>query len=95
MRVLQRREGDVMPPRGESDMGLFSLSPRAAFDWLPEYARTIAPGGATGERNFLPFIAWAASRGPVATCEPLDPLEAVGINTPEELDRLSRWMRSR
>jgi bifunctional UDP-N-acetylglucosamine pyrophosphorylase / glucosamine-1-phosphate N-acetyltransferase len=95
VRVLQRREGDMMPPRGESDMGLFSLSPRAAFDWLPEYARAIAPGAATGERNFLPFIAWAAARGPVATCEPLDPLEAVGINTPEELDRLARWMRSR
>ena len=27
-RVLQRREGDVMPARGESDMGVFSLSPR-------------------------------------------------------------------
>ena len=95
VRVLQRREGDVMPPRGESDMGVFSLSRRAAYDWLPEYARTIGPGAATGERNFLPFIAWAAARGRVATCDPLDPLEAVGINTPEELDRLATWMRSR
>jgi len=94
-RVLQQREGDVMPARGESDMGLFSLSPSAAFDWLPEYARTIDVGRGTGERNFLPFIAWAAARGTVATCEPLDAREAVGINTPDELEHLARWMRSR
>ena len=84
-----------MPARGESDMGVFSLSPRAAFDWLAEYARTIDLGDATGERNFLPFIAWAAARGTVATCEPLDAREAVGINTPDELEHLARWMRSR
>jgi len=94
-RVLQRREGDAMPARGESDMGVFSLSRRAAFDWLAEYARTIDLGDATGERNFLPFIAWAAARGAVATCEPLDAREAVGINTPDELEHLARWMRSR
>jgi len=94
-RVLQRREGDVMPARGESDMGVFSLSATAAFDWLPEYARTTGVGGGTGERNFLPFIAWAAARGTVATCEPLDAREAVGINTPDELEHLARWMRSR
>ena len=95
VRVLQRREGDVMPPSGESDMGVFSLSPQAAFEWLPEYARTSDPGEATGERNFLPFVAWAAARGTVATCEPLDSREAIGINTPDELEQIAGWMRSR
>jgi bifunctional UDP-N-acetylglucosamine pyrophosphorylase/glucosamine-1-phosphate N-acetyltransferase len=93
--VLQRREGHAMPPRGESDMGVFSLSSRAARAWLPAYAREAPLGDATGERNFLPFIAWAAARGPVATCTPLDPMEAVGINTPEDLAAVERWMRSR
>jgi bifunctional N-acetylglucosamine-1-phosphate-uridyltransferase/glucosamine-1-phosphate-acetyltransferase GlmU-like protein len=95
VRVLQRREGDAMPARGESDMGVFSLSSRAAREWLPAFAREAVHGDATGERNFLPFIAWAAARGAVPTCAPLDPMEAVGINTPEDLEVVERWMRSR
>jgi bifunctional N-acetylglucosamine-1-phosphate-uridyltransferase/glucosamine-1-phosphate-acetyltransferase GlmU-like protein len=34
-RVLQRRERDEMPPVGESDVGVFSLSANACFDDLP------------------------------------------------------------
>jgi bifunctional N-acetylglucosamine-1-phosphate-uridyltransferase/glucosamine-1-phosphate-acetyltransferase GlmU-like protein len=93
--VLQRREGHAMPPRGESDMGVFSLSPRAAREWLPAFARQAPHGDATGERNFLPFIAWAAARGSIATCTPLDPMESIGINTPDDLAAVERWMRSR
>ena len=36
--VKQRREGDGMPPRGESDMGLFSLSRQAYLRDLKTYA---------------------------------------------------------
>jgi bifunctional UDP-N-acetylglucosamine pyrophosphorylase/glucosamine-1-phosphate N-acetyltransferase len=93
--VRQRREGDPMPAHGESDMGLFSLSPRAVGEWLPEYARTVSSGSGTGERNFLPFVAWAAARGPVATCTPLDARESIGINTPAELAAMDEWMRTR
>ncbi len=93
--VLQRREGDVMPQRGENDLGLFSLSPRAAREWLPEYARDLQPGSGTGERNFLPFVAWAAARGSVATFPCTDPIEAVGINTPAELEAIERALRAR
>src|SRR4051812_31526638 len=75
--ILQRREGDEMPPTGESDMGLFSMSPRASFELLPLYAREAVPGHGTGERNFLPFIAWMATRGVVTTCACTDPREAV------------------
>jgi bifunctional N-acetylglucosamine-1-phosphate-uridyltransferase/glucosamine-1-phosphate-acetyltransferase GlmU-like protein len=95
VRVLQRREGDEMPARGENDMGVFSLSRRAAGEWLPEYAREAEPGAGTGERNFLPFVAWAAARGAVATCPCTDPVEAVGINTPAELEFVERILRAR
>ena len=38
-RILQRREGDDMPPAGESDIGVFSLSARACFEHLPRPTR--------------------------------------------------------
>ena len=61
------REGDVMPEKGESDMGVFSLSAGVAFRELVRFAATAIPTGATGERNFLPFIPWLAQRGDVRT----------------------------
>ena len=44
IRVLHRREGDVMPATGESDMGLFALSAAAYQQELPAYARTVETG---------------------------------------------------
>jgi|tagenome__1003787_1003787.scaffolds.fasta_scaffold20686171_2 bifunctional UDP-N-acetylglucosamine pyrophosphorylase/glucosamine-1-phosphate N-acetyltransferase len=93
--VLQRREGDAMPEAGEGDMGLFSLSRHAYERDLREYASVASTGAATGERNFLPFIAWLASRADVATIPCTDPMEAVGINTPEELAAVEAWLRGR
>ena len=61
-RVLHRREGDVMPQIGESDMGLFALSAEACFHLLPQFASEVVTGAGTGERNFLPFIPWVAQR---------------------------------
>jgi bifunctional UDP-N-acetylglucosamine pyrophosphorylase/glucosamine-1-phosphate N-acetyltransferase len=93
--VLHRREGDPMPDEGESDIGLFALS-RAAFDRdLHEYASEVAPGRSTGERNFLPFIPWLSRRQPIVTFPCTDPMEAVGINTPEELQQVEEWLRRR
>ena len=93
--VLHRREGDVMPDEGESDMGLFALS-RSAFDReLHQYASEVVPGRSTGERNFLPFIVWLSSRARVITFPCTDPMEAVGINTPEELQQVAEWLRRR
>jgi hypothetical protein len=91
-RVLQRREGDTMPARGESDMGLFALSRRAFVDLLPEYARAASPGAGTHERNFLPFIPWAAARAGVSTFPCENPMEAIGINTPEELAAVEAYL---
>ena len=94
VRVLHRREADVMPDTGESDMGLFAMSPRAYVELLPRYADTVEIGRATGERNFLPFIPWLASMETVTTFPCEDPMEAVGINTPEDLAVVERYLRS-
>jgi CTP:molybdopterin cytidylyltransferase MocA len=94
-RLLERREGDRMPDHGESDMGLFALS-RAAYEReLPEYSRSVRPGGGTGERNFLPFVPWLSAKARVATFPCTDEREAIGINTPEELRTIEDWLRSR
>lgn len=92
VRVLQRREGDVMPDRGEADMGLFAMSARAAFDLLPEFADSVELSSGTAERNYLPFIPWLNARERVATFPGTDPLEALGVNTPDELARMEAYL---
>lgn len=93
-RFLQRREGDAMPRDGESDMGLFAMR-RAVYERdLQTYAQAVLPGRRTGERNFVPFVAWLASRARVVTFPCTDAREAIGINTPEELRSVEEWLRS-
>ncbi|HUR35513.1 MAG TPA: NTP transferase domain-containing protein [Vicinamibacterales bacterium] len=95
VRVLQRREGDRMPAVGESDMGLFSLSRRAFLDDLHAFASAASTGEATGERNFLPFIPWADARGGVRTFPCVDEQESIGVNTPDELSTIERYLQAR
>jgi bifunctional N-acetylglucosamine-1-phosphate-uridyltransferase/glucosamine-1-phosphate-acetyltransferase GlmU-like protein len=96
VRVLQRREGDAMPETGETDGGLFALSAAAYLQHLPAFAGAgVASGARTGERNFTPFIPWMGARGVVRTFPLQDPIEAVGINTPEELQRLEAHLEAR
>jgi hypothetical protein len=84
-----------MPPVGESDMGLFSLSPEAYFHWLPEFGLEAAQASATRERNFLPFLPWLVGRGhPVVTFPSANELEAIGINTPDDRRRLEAYLRT-
>lgn len=93
--ILHRREGDTMPDAGESDMGLFAF-PRASFtELLPRYGREVALGSATGERNFLPFIAWANADRDVVTFPAFDEMEAFGVNTPEELRIVENYLAVR
>jgi bifunctional N-acetylglucosamine-1-phosphate-uridyltransferase/glucosamine-1-phosphate-acetyltransferase GlmU-like protein len=94
-RFLQRREGDVLPEEGESDMGVFALA-RDTFERdLEEYADTVMAGAGTGERNFVPFVPWLAQRKEVVTFPCTDQMEAVGINTPDELRAVEAWLRER
>jgi CTP:molybdopterin cytidylyltransferase MocA len=95
VRVRHRREGDVMPEQGESDMGLFSASASAFLDLLPAFAMEVDRSSGTGERNFLPFIPWVAARAGVITFAPEDEAEAVGVNTPEELAAVERYLAAR
>ena len=94
-RVLHRREGDAMPDEGESDMGLFALTRRAYEHDLAQYAREASIGSGTGERNFLPFIPWLAAHAAVATFPCTNPMEAVGVNTPDDLRRMETWLAER
>ena len=84
-----------MPEQGESDMGLFAMPGRTFEHDLQDYAREVPPGAATGERNFLPFVPWLAQRKHVTTFACTDPMEAIGINTPDELRQVEDWLRSR
>ena len=83
-----------MPERGEGDIGLFAMSAQAYLDDLPEYAARAALGAQTGERNYLPFIPWLARRDLVKTVAASSAIEAIGINTPEELDRIAQHLAS-
>ena len=84
-----------MPPVGESDMGLFALSCYSYDNLLPQYAQDVSLGGATGERNFLPFIAWVNGAHEVVTFPAVDAMEAVGVNTPEELQVVEKYLAIR
>lgn len=95
VRVLHRREGDRMPGVGESDAGVFDLSRDAFERLLPAYARDVEAGAGTGERNFLPFVAWLAARAPVVAVPCTDPEETVGVNTPDERARVERYLSRR
>ncbi len=95
-RILQARERDAMPARGEGDAGLFALSQRAFFEALPRFdaEEAAARGAGTGERNFLPFLPWLRGRGQVVTFPVADEIESVGINTREELLRIEAHLLS-
>jgi dolichol-phosphate mannosyltransferase len=95
VRILHRRENDVLPDPGESEMGLFSLSREGFLDRLTAFAAAPEIGAATGERNFLPFIPWLAARADVITVPGTDDLETVGVNTSEELDAVEAHLAIR
>lgn len=95
LRVKQQREGDSMPELGESDMGLFSMSPEA-YDLLNnEFSKVSDVGAETGELNFLPFIPWLAERDYVVTVSGTNDFESIGVNTLTDAKKLKEWMRER
>ena len=84
-----------MPEIGESDMGVFAIPGRSFTTLLQQYAGEVAIGSATGERNFLPYIAWANRHHEVVTFPAIDEMEAVGINTPDELRAVEAYLAIR
>ena len=92
--ILHAREGDDMPERGESDMGLFRLSAHAYRELLPEFSNHVVEATETGERNFLPFLAWLRGRAVTRSVAGHDDMEAQGVNTPEDRQRIEEhWAR--
>ena len=82
-----------MPAAGESDMGLFSLSPDAYFNWLERYSTDVPDAGGMGERNFLPFIPWLVRQQQLVLTFPCtNQMEALGINTPEDKERMEQHL---
>ena len=95
--VLQSREGDVMPPVGEADVGVFGLTTRGLREHYAAYTARGIVGKKTREANFLPFMPFLAQeRGFAVTLLPgVAPDEAKGINTQEDLEHFRFQLQER
>lgn len=87
-KVLQSREGDATRPGGQCDVGLFGMSVDGLCDAWDRFARDAPFGSSTGEVNFLPFFPFLSSTlgWAVREVEVLDPDEARGVNTADDLE---------
>jgi bifunctional N-acetylglucosamine-1-phosphate-uridyltransferase/glucosamine-1-phosphate-acetyltransferase GlmU-like protein len=95
--VLQRREGDSMPLRGESDTGFFCFQ-TAPLRGLLKTMRALPEGrgASTGEFNLLPLIPFAAREGhTVITPQLLTLEETIGINSEADARHLEALWAAR
>ena len=84
--VRESREGAACRPGGLSDVGTFVLSTDGLSDLWRAYVAAVPTGATTGEVNFLPFLGFLSAHGwEVRRVRVVDPTEARGINTPDEL----------
>lgn len=85
--VRQSREGDVMDPVGFSDVGVFALSVPGLLSLWQQFVSMSVVGAQTNELNFLPFLPFLSQNchWNLRTVIVADPAEALGINTPEDL----------
>ena len=88
LQVRMSREGDECRPGGLSDVGVFCLSTNGLVSIWKRYLIDAGAGVTTGEVNFLPLLpvlsrvpGWQVSVVPV-----VDPAEARGINTEDDLE---------
>jgi len=91
--LLQLREGDAMPARGESDTGFFCFRTPVLTRLLEELRSVPTNGRGTGEFNFLPVIPLAARQGIVITPRLMRVEETVGVNSPEDAGELEDFLR--
>ncbi len=84
--VLQSREQDHCTPYGLADVGTFVLSVDELLPAWNAYQQLAPQGKETQEINFLPFLPYLATQGWSVQCvKVLNPIEARGINTPDDL----------
>ncbi len=97
LRILQAREGDRMPDRGESDAGVFLFRTEALRQTLPRLlASSECIGRQTGEMNFLPIFPMLASvPGQLITAPIMTEEESVGVNSPADAAYLERQLLAR
>jgi bifunctional N-acetylglucosamine-1-phosphate-uridyltransferase/glucosamine-1-phosphate-acetyltransferase GlmU-like protein len=94
--LLQAREGDQMPPRGESDTGFFCFRTEALKELLTELRRQPEQTGSlTAEFNLLPVIPFAARQGRIVLTPHIMSIEeTVGINTAGDAEHLQTYLRN-
>jgi len=94
LRVLQAREGDALPPRGESDSGVFLFQTGALRLWMPLLVGAEeCVGACTGEQNFLPIFPLIDRGGErVITAPVMSEAESVGINSAADAEYLARHL---
>lgn len=90
IRVLQAREKDKMPIEGENDAGLFCFSTEILFKILSDGSLINCLGSETKEYNLLPIIPFfEKGDASVALLRIIDEEETIGINTWEDVSKLS------
>jgi len=93
VRVLQAREGDVLPDRGESDCGVFLFQTEALRRTLPRLLKSPESiGNRTRELNFLPIFPMLDS---LISVPIMTEAESVGVNSPADAEYLERQLRAR
>jgi bifunctional UDP-N-acetylglucosamine pyrophosphorylase/glucosamine-1-phosphate N-acetyltransferase len=94
-RVLQAREGDPMPERGESDSGVFLFRTDALRQSLPLLLDSPECIGAkTRELNFLPIFPLLDPEQ-LITAPIMTEAESIGVNTPIDAACLEQQLQSR
>lgn len=95
VRVLERREGAEMPPKGENDCGLFACSTEKLKSvYASAIERGIALSPATGEWNFLPLLpAFETDGSEISGYRLENPEESIGINDRQDVERLEDYFR--
>ena len=95
--IRHRREGDAMPPVGESDIGIVFAVPDgvlqlAAALWSSRLIERPRHANATFCRS---SHGWCRQGHRVFTFPCTDEMEAVGVNTPDDRRRLERYLAER
>lgn len=91
MQVLQKREGDSMPLRGETDCGFFCFQK----DLLKRISKFESIGAQTKEYNFLPLLAKANELGGSTTLRTLEEVELMGVNTSADAKNIEDSWKTR
>jgi bifunctional UDP-N-acetylglucosamine pyrophosphorylase / glucosamine-1-phosphate N-acetyltransferase len=95
-RVLQRREGETLPPTGLADCGCFVVSTRTVFPILRRLATSnLLVGRLSREQNFLQALPYIARDVPVVGVLGASLVDTIGLNSAADLDRLARAVHPR